>query len=331
MSTEPLGQIRWGVLGYARIAREHVMPAIQRSSNSVLAALASRDEAKFADARARFGELTFHHRYEDLIGDPEIDAIYIPLPNALHCEWTVQAIQAGKHVLCEKPIGLTAEECAQMIAAARKRGVKLMEAFMYRYTARTRQVIEILRSGVLGEVKSVSSTFRFLLSNPTSIKLRPEVGGGALYDVGCYPVNFIGLVADLASGVRAGAAVPESVSGECLRSGGVDMAFSGVIKYPFGLLASVSCGFDAQGRMYSEIVGTRGVLEIPDTYLNAAGSLSLWTGAERKEISVAESDRYRAEIEDFAGSILENRLPAFPLEETQRNATVIDRLIAAAG
>lgn len=331
MSIATPEKIRWGILGYARIAREQVMPAIQRSDNSVLGALGSRDAAKLADAKTRFPELTTHRSYEAVLADPAIDAVYLPLPNALHREWTLRAAEAGKHVLCEKPMGLTAEESAEMIATARRHGVKLMEAFMYRYTHRTRAVIDLVRNGVLGEIKYIASNFRFLLANPASIKLRPELGGGALYDVGCYPVNLIGLIADLAAGVRAGGAVPESVSGESVRNAGVDTAFSAVLKYPSGLLASAHCGFTSHGRIYSEIVGTKGVLEIPDTFLNDPGALRLTAGSERREIPVLESDRYRAEIEDFASAIQENRDPLFPLEETQRNAVVIDRLIAAAG
>jgi len=331
MSIDSTRKIRWGILGYARIAREQVMPAIQRSSNSVLATLASRDAGKRGDAQTRFPGLAVQPSYEALLADSTIDAIYIPLPNALHREWTLRAADAGKHVLCEKPIGLTAEESAEMIAAARKHGVKLMEAFMYRYTHRTRAVIEVLRSGVLGEIKYVASNFRFLLANPASIKLKPELGGGSLYDVGCYPVNFIGLVADTAAGARPGQILPESVSGESIRVGGVDTAFSAVLKYPSGLLASVNCGFNTHGRIFSEIVGTKGVLEIPDTFLDHAGALRVTMGAGSREIAVPESDRYRAEIEDFAEAILQDRDPLFPLEETQRNAVVIDRLIAAAG
>lgn len=307
------------------------MPAIQRSSNSVIGALASRDTAKLSDAQARFGAVRGHGSYEALLDDPDVDAVYVPLPNSLHSEWTLRAIEAGKHVLCEKPIGLNQQEAEEMAAAARRRGVKLMEAFMYRYTERTRKVIEVIRSGELGEIKQVSSTFRFLLTNPVSIKLRRELGGGALYDVGCYPVNFIGLAMDLALGVRPGGSSPEAISAECIRTQGVDTSFAGVLKYSNGTLGTFSCGFDAHGRIVAEIIGTKGILDIPDTYLNEAGALTLTRGSERREIPIAASDRYRAEIEDFASAIVENRDPLFPLEETLRNAEVIDRLIAAGG
>ena len=323
-------KIRWGVLGYARIARESVIPAICRSDNSVFVALASRDAGKLAESKVRF---TDGHRtylgYEQLLRDPEIDAVYIPLPNSQHAEWTIRAAEHGKHVLCEKPLALDALACRQMIAAAKKNNVKLMEAFMYRYTDRTRKVVEIVRSGALGEIKFLQASFRFLLANPASIKLQPELGGGALYDVGCYPVNFAGLLADTIAGAAPGTVQPQSVSAECVRSGGVDLVFSALLKYSSGFIAALHCGFNAHKRVCAEIVGTEGVLAINETFFDAAGSLSLTRGEERTEIAVSVSDRYRSEVEDFAAAILENRSPAFGLAETLRNAEVLDRLLLA--
>ena len=201
---------------------------------------------------------------------------------------------------------------------------------MYRYTARTRAVLAVIRSGVLGEIKQVDATFRFLLANPASIKRRPELGGGALYDVGCYPVNFIGMVADAMAGGASGAGgLPEAVAVECVRAGGIDVNFSAVLKYPSGLLATAHCGFNAHQRVRAEIAGTLGVLEIPDTFLDPAGALTLTVGEERREIPVAASDRYRHEVEDFAEAILQERAPQFTLIETLRNAEVMDRLMAA--
>ena len=331
MTTETK-KIRWGVLGWARIARDNVIPAIRRAANSEFYALASREPAKLQAARDKFNVPVTHDRYEALLADPTVDAVYIPLPNALHCEWTIKAAERGKHVLCEKPIALNAAECRRMIAASTANGVRLMEGFMYRYTDRTRQVLEVLRSGVLGEIKFVSSSHRFLLTNPASIKLKPELGGGALYDVGCYPVNFAGLVADeqgRQQGLLPESAVPESVAVEQVRTGGVDVSFSALLKYSTGLIASVNCGINSQRRIFSEIIGTRGALEVPDTFLDNAGSLILTQGDERREIPVALSDRYRLEVEDFAEAILAGRTPQFSLIETLRNAEVLDKLLAA--
>lgn len=323
-------KIRWGVIGYAKIARESVIPAILRSSNSLFHALASRDAAKRTESQARF---TLGHRvydrYEALLEDPAIDAVYIPLPNSQHCEWTIRAAEHGKHVLCEKPLALNAAQCREMIAACAQHRVTLMEAFMYRYTDRTRQVIEVLRGGALGEVKFFEASFRFLLSNPASIKLKPELGGGALYDVGCYPVNLAGLVADLASNSAPGTARPSSVAVECVRTGGIDEIFSALVRYPSGLVAALHAGFNAHTRVRAEIVGTKGMLEIPDPFLDQAGTLTLIAGTERHQIPVAQSDRYRGEIEDFADAILKQRAPLFPLTESVRNAAVLDALFAA--
>jgi xylose dehydrogenase (NAD/NADP) len=324
-------KIRWGVLGYARIARECVMPAIARAANSELAALASRNEANLTEARVKFGSIRTHAGYEALLHDPEIDAVYIPLPNSLHRDWVLRAAQHGKHVLCEKPLGLNATECREMVDAAASHGVLLMEAFMYRYTDRTAKVREVLRSGALGELRFIEASFRFLLDRPASIKLKPELGGGALYDVGCYPVNFVGLVADeIAGQPGSGCALPAGVAAGCVRSGGVDTIFSGLLRYPSGLVAAVHCGFNAHKRVRAEIVGTRGVLEIPDTYFDNPGELTLTAGEERRVIPVAGSDRYRLEVEDFADAILQSRPPQFSLAESLRNATVLDRLFAAA-
>lgn len=321
-------KVRWGVLGYARIARESLIPAIQRSSNSEFHAIASREESKLAECRARFNVPKTYRSYDELLRDPEVDAVYVPLPNSLHREWTIKAAEKGKHVLCEKPIALNAAECREMIAACAANNVTLMEAFMYRYTDRTSKVLDVLKSGVLGEIKFVSSTFRFLLANPASVKLKPELGGGALYDVGCYPVNFAGMVADEIAG-KAGSSLPESISAESVRTNGVDMIFSALLKYPSGLIASLNCGFNAQKRIFSEIIGAKGTLEIPDTFFDNAGALTLTVGEERREISVEQSDRYRLEVEDFADAILKKCATHFSLAETQRNMEVMDKLFAA--
>jgi len=312
-------KIRWGVLGWARIAREFIIPAIQRSSNSEFHAIGSRDAAKLAECQKMFGGAKTCASYDEVLRDPEVDAVYIPLPNSMHREWAIKAAEQGKHVLCEKPVALNAAECRDIIAACSSHGVTLMEAFMYRYTHRTRKVLEVLRSRALGDIRFISSTFRYLLTNR-----------GSLYDVGCYPVNFVGMVTDEIAGAGPGMApLPESVSAELVRIDGVDTIFSGLMKYPSGLIASVNSGFNAQRRLFSEIVGTKGALEIPDTCFDNAGVLTLVTGEDRQGIPVEVSDRYRFEIEDFADAILQRRAPQFTLAETQRNMEVLDRLFAA--
>ena len=324
--SKPVRRIRWGVLGYARIARLELIPAMQRATNSEFFALASRDEAKLAEARKNSPGLARTYRdYDELLRDPEVDAVYIPLPNSLHCEWTKRAAEHGKHVLCEKPLALNAGEAREMAAACAAHGVLLMEAFMYRYTTRTQAVLEVLRSGVLGEIKFIHASHRFLLNRPESIKLKPELGGGALYDVGVYPLNFAGLVVDTC----AGGARPVSVAVECVRAGGIDESFSALLRYPSGLIASLHCGFNANKRIAAEIVGTKGGLEVPDAFLDNAGALVLTIGDERREIPVAACDRYRLEVEDFAAAILGKRALPLGLDESIRNAELLDWLLAA--
>jgi xylose dehydrogenase (NAD/NADP) len=321
-------KIRWGVLGYARIARENVIPAIQRSANAELHALASRDGGKLADFQARFPGVRTCLGYEEILRDPAVDAVYLPLPNSLHREWTIKAAEHGKHVLCEKPLALTAAEAREMAAACAAQGVRLMEAFMYRYTDRTRRVTEVVRSGALGEIRLIQANFCFMLANPASIKLKPDLGGGALYDIGCYPINFAGLVADILAG-QAGASRPESVAAACTRVGGIDETFSALLRYPSGLAAALHGSIRSHRSMGATILGTDGVLEVPDTFLDPAGFLTLVRGDERREIPVAASDRYRHEVEDFSAALLEDRAPLLGLAESVRNLEVIDRLFAA--
>jgi predicted dehydrogenase len=321
-------KLRWGILGYARIARVELMPAILRSSNSEIAAVASRGQAKLDECSKAFPGVRTVVGYDKLVSDPGVDAVYIPLPNSQHSEWTIKAAEQGKHVLCEKPIAMDPGECRAMMAACAKHGVTFMEAFMYRYTDRVRQVMEVLKSGALGDVKFISSSFRFLLQDPNSFKLDPKLGGGSLYDVGCYPINFIGMVADFI-GAGPATAVPESVAVECVMKGGVDHIFSAVLRYPSGLIASLNSGFNAHGRVFTEIVGTKGFLEIPDTFFGNSGQVRLTTAAGTHDIPVAESDRYRLEVEDFADAVAAKRSPVMGLAETLRNAEVIDRLLAA--
>lgn len=312
-------QIRWGVLGCARIARIQVIPAILRCENATLQAVASRDAGKLAEFENLFGQFTRHDSYAALIDDPDVDAVYLPLPNSMHCEWAIRAMQAGKHVLCEKPLAMNAEEALRMIEVARECGVLLMEAFMYRYTTRTRQITEILQSGVLGQIRSINASFRFLLDRENTIKENPTLGGGALYDVGCYPLNLIGLVTGR---------MPVSCVVECDKHNGVDINLSAILRYDDGLIASLHCGFNAFGRMHSEIIGTLGMLESTDTFLDNAGELILHTQTGKEVIPVPASDRYGEEIHDFSAAIQQKRQPLLSLEESLRNMRILDLLHA---
>lgn len=311
-------RIKWGVLGYARIAVNEVIPAIVKAQNSEFYAIASRSEEKLRECKEKFNCSKLYKSYDELLEDPEVDAVYIPLPNGMHKEWTLKAAQKGKHVLCEKPIALNVDECMEMIEECRRNNVKLMEAFMYRFTDRTKKVRELLDSGILGDIRHINSTFGFFLSREKDVRLDSELGGGALYDVGCYPINFIGMVMGSA---------PVSMTAEYVLRNGIDVAFSAVLKYENGVLCNLNCWFNAFLRRYSEIIGTKGVMEIPETFFDDAGYITVTTEEGKKEIEVEKSERYVLEVEDFADAILKDRQPLFSLEETLRNMKIIDQLL----
>lgn len=310
-------QVRWGILGYARIARLSAVPAIMRAGNAELSAIASRDAAKLAECAAQFPLARLHMNYDALLNDPDVDAIYIPLPNSMHREWTIAALEAGKHVLCEKPIALTARQARDMAAAAKSADRLLMEGFMYRYTDRMQRVREVLESGELGALRHVNASFRFFLDRENTIKEQPGLGGGALYDVGCYPINLLGLITSK---------LPVRCQAFAEMKSGVDVNLSALLQYGDGMIANIHCGFNAHPRMYAEIIGTQGILEIRDTFIDAAGEILVHTKEGTRSVAVAESDRYGAEFRDFSAAILESRAPLLSLEESIRNMEVLDMI-----
>lgn len=308
--------VNWGVLGYARIAKNSIIPAIARADNARLYGVASRNQADLptGEWEQSYGD------YAALLADPAIQAVYIPLPNSLHKEWVLRALEAGKHVLCEKPIGLTAAEAQEMQQAAVQHNRLLMEAFMYQYTDRVRVIKQVLESGALGELRHINVSFRFLLDRPNTIKMQPALGGGALYDVGCYPVNFIGMVTGR---------LPVRCKALCETDQGVDTNLSALLQYKDGLIANIHCGFNAYGRNYAEIIGTKGMLIVDKPFLDDAGALHLHTAEGVRELPVSESDRYQAEIRHFSSAVLNQPSRLIPLDETVRNMEVLDMIHAA--
>lgn len=308
--------VNWGVLGYARIAKNSIIPAIQRADNARVYGVASRnqDELPVGEWQKSYGD------YAALLADEAIQAVYIPLPNSLHKEWVIRALEAGKHVLCEKPIGLTADEARDMQRVAQQHNRLLMEAFMYQYTDRVRVIKQVLESGELGELRHINVSFRFFLDRPGTIKMQPALGGGALYDVGCYPVNFIGMVTGR---------LPVSCKAVSETEQGVDTNLSALLQYDDGLIANIHCGFNAFGRNYAEIIGSKGMLVIDKPFLDDAGALELHTSEGVRELPVSESDRYQAEIRHFSSAILNEPSRLIPLDETVRNMQVLDMIRAA--
>ena len=308
-------KIKWGVLGVAKIAVEHLIPAILAASNSELYGIASRDEEKAKAAGVKFG-CKAYVGYESLLGDEQIDAVYIPLPNEMHMEWTIAAAKAGKHVLCEKPLGLNVAQCEEMIKACKENNVLLMEAFMYRYSEKTKKTLEIIESGQLGEIKHISSSFRFMLRDPNNNRFYPR-GGGSLYDVGCYPINFINMITGT-----------DPVEAFALRTDqyGVDVSFAAVLKYEGGLTATIHSGFNSKRFLLTEISGTKGVLMVTNPFLDGTKDLVLVTEEGEQIFYTKESNRYTKQVEGFADGILNGKELLMPLKDTLRNMKLIDWL-----
>ena len=192
-----MGKLRFGVLGAAKIAREKVIPPLMRSQRCEVVALGSRDAARAAEVAASLGVPRSYGSYEELLADPEIDAVYNPLPNHLHVPWTIKAAEAGKHVLCEKPIGLNAAECAELIAVRDRTGVRIQEAFMVRTHPQWLKARELMRSGRIGDLKAIHGHFSYHLTDPTNVRNVAEWGGGGLLDIGCYPITTSRFVTEL--------------------------------------------------------------------------------------------------------------------------------------
>ena len=319
------GRIRWGVLSTANIGRAAVNPAIQASSNGELVAVASRDAERARSFAAEHGIPQSFGSYEALLERDDIDAVYIPLPNSLHREWAIQAAAAGKHVLCEKPLALDAAECGEMEAAARDNGVKLMEAFMYRFHPRTERVIELVRAGRIGELGAIRSAFTFRLRNSENIRLDPDLGGGALMDVGCYCVNVSRtIMGEEPVAVQATANWTDR---------GVDEALSGMMRFADGAVAHFDCALTLERSESYEVAGTEGQLSVPAAFLPGVDDVDIHeargrdgTRAER----IPGADEYRRMVEHFADCVLNDRDPRYPASEAAANMRVIAALYASA-
>ncbi len=316
--------IGWGVMGAARIAEIAVIPALQRARNARVVAIASRTLPRAQDAARRMGIAKAYGSYEALLDDPEVQAVYIPLPNALHREWTLRSASAGKHVLCEKPLAVSAEDCEAMIAACRRQGVTLMEAFMYRFHPRTERALEIAASGAIGEVRLVRAEFTFAARTPHgNIRFDPALGGGALFDVGCYAVNLC----------RAVLGEPrEAMAFASTGSTGVDEVTGGLLRFDDRRLAVLDCALTLPRRQEYEIVGTDGTLRVPapDAFLPGTADAELYvtrTG-ESQVIRFSGTDQYQRMVEHF-GDALAGRPLALPPEDAVGNLRVLAALHAS--
>ncbi|HPY36256.1 MAG TPA: Gfo/Idh/MocA family oxidoreductase [Clostridia bacterium] len=338
-------KIKWGVLGTAKIGATQIIPALMRSKNSEFYAIASRDISKLTAFEGKCKKL--YGSYEELLSDEEIKAVYIPLPNHLHCEWTVKALNAGKHVLCEKPLAMNYEECVKMAEAAKRNNRYLMEGFMYRHTNKSKMIADIIKSGRLGPIQYIRSEHGFEINDPKNVRLRKETGGGALFDMGCYPVNFCNWIAKL-TGTKLESSHGFFVTRQDMDGDYVDARSNAQLNYENGMTAVAASWIDAVPHAYSEIFGRYGKLLIPFSFTDDPIPMQLtWYDYEsdpmckeqeimfmpheyfRHEQFLPEpSDRYCMEVSELSNAILEGREPSFTMEESLTNMKVIDELYA---
>ena len=326
-----MDELRWGILSTAAIGRRKVVPAIQAARRCRVVAVGSRD-AKSGRAYAdQLGIPTAHDSYEAVLADPEVDAVYIPLPNHLHAEWAIAAARAGKHVLCEKPLALDARQAEQIVAACSQAGVVLAEAFMYRLHPTWVAIRELVAGGRIGTLMAVQSWFGYFNDDPANIRNIAAAGGGALYDVGCYCVNLSRLLFG---------AEPTRVSGALVRDpvGGTDVLTSAILEFDGGI-ASFTCSTRAENDQRVEIYGTKGRISVPIAFnipidqpteilLIAGGKPPVAPHIER--LTFPTVDQYTIQAEVFAAAVLDGVEPPFGVADAVANMRVIDRIFEAA-
>lgn len=314
-------KIRWGVLSTANIGRTQVIPAIFRAENAEMSAISSRGDRVYAAAR-ELGIPKAYESYEALLDDPEIDAVYIPLPNNLHKEWVIKAAEKGKHVLCEKPAALSAQEAKEMIEACEANGVKFMEAFMYQLHPQHARVKEIIASGEIGEVKLIKSSHSFYLNNREGdIRMDKTMGGGSIYDVGSYCVQVIRHLTDSEPvKVQAIAELDEAT--------GIDLTSTVYMKMDNGIKAMFDCSFDMINRNEYEVIGTEGKIKVPFAFRpdvnGGIGKVIIQNNGMTREEKIY-GDIYRMEIEQFSRAILDGGEPVITTESTLKNMAVLDK------
>ena len=307
-------KVRWGILGPGRIAARLLREA-DRAANFSVVAVGSRSRERAAEFASKFRIARLHDSYGALLADPEVDAVYIDLPNSLHHPLTMQTLAAGKHVLCEKPYSRHPEQVVEAFDAAEAAGLVLMEAFMWRHAPQVRRFLELLPE--VGELQSIRATFSFVLTDGADVRLDAGLDGGALMDVGCYCISGSRLVA---------AAEPSRVFGEqTLAPTGVDRTFAGLLRFPSGVVAEIVAGFTSDHRSL-EAIGSEGNLLMRDPWLGEYGGIELGG----RDVPVVPDDAYRLEMENVSAAILGNGQPLLGRTDALGQARAINALYRSA-
>lgn len=328
---EQARRLRWGILSTAAIGRTKVIPAIQRGERSEVVAIASRDAAVAHRVAGVLGIPSAHASYEALLADPDVEAVYIPLPNHLHKEWTIAAARAGKHVMCEKPLALTARDAEEMIEVCEREGVRLMEAFMYRVHPSWVAVRELVASERIGRLQAVQSWFSFYNDDPSNIRNILDAGGGALYDIGCYNVSLSRMLFG---------GEPTAITAAITRDPetGIDAVTSAILEFGDGV-ATFTCSIRAEDDQRVEIYGTRGRISIgipfnipPDrpTVVHIAAGGDPPVAPDVETLTFDPADPYTLEADAFAATVLDGAPLPFPTDDAVANLRVIEAIFRAA-
>ena len=327
---DAMTKLRWGILSTAKIGLEHVIPAMQRGQLTTVNAIASRDLAKAQQAASRLGIPTAYGSYEELLADPEIDAIYNPLPNHLHIPWTAKAAEAGKHVLCEKPLSLTAAEAETLLEVRDRTGVQIAEAFMVNSHPQWQRVRALLEAGRIGTLRAISGVYSYFNNDPANVRSKVEWGGGGLMDIGCYLIHL---------SRYAFRQEPRRVVGLIERDPqlGIDRLASALLDFPGGQTA-MTCGTQLLPHQQIQILGTRGsiTLEIPINALaDQPARLTLDSSGDLRGVGITTEtipacDQYTLQGDDFARAVFEGSPVQVPLEDSIQNMAVIDAIFKSA-
>jgi D-xylose 1-dehydrogenase (NADP+, D-xylono-1,5-lactone-forming) len=320
MAASTAQPVRLGVLSTANI-NQKVLEGAVASDRVEIAAVASRDQDR-ADAYARtHGIARAYGSYDALLADPDLEAVYISLPNSLHVEWSIRALEAGMHVLCEKPLDRRVAEVERAFDAADRAGRLLAEAFMWRHNPQTARLRELMASGAIGELRQIRAAFSFTLTDEQNIRLRADVDGGALMDVGCYCV----------SGVRLLAGEPEAVCGTQLTGPtGVDVRFAGVLRFPDDVIAQFHCGFDLPAESRLEPIGSEGSIVVRDPWHARKPGLEVRRDEVSEWVDVELANSYRLELENLADAIRGVGKPLLGRDDGVAQARVIEALYRSA-
>ena len=313
--------LNWGLLSTAKINRALIKP-LNASKRTRLLGVASRSQAS-ADAYAREWSIPrAYGSYEAMLADPEINVVYNSLPNHLHAEWTINALQSGKHVLCEKPLALTLDEVDSIIAVSKETGNIASEAFMYRHHAQTLKVKELVDEGIIGQVQLIRGAFTFMLTREGNYRFIKEYGGGSIWDVGCYPISFARLIVGEEPAEVFGWQVPGP--------GGSDESFYGQMRFGNGVHMQFDCGFKSHFRSFVEIVGTEGSMHIPFPFKpGLKNEVYVTRGDNHETIKIKGQELYLGEVEDMCDAVLNGKSPRVSLMDSRGNIAAILKLIEA--